>query len=58
MGNPNRSSTLAQYKDGSWRNIGNMNQNRDSHKAITLGSVAMIIGGNSPNNGGVNQESL
>ena len=48
MGVPNRSSTIAEYKDGNWSNIGNMNQNRDSHKAITLGSVTMIIGGNSP----------
>ena len=43
-------STIAEYKNGSWKNVGNLAQARDSHSAITLGSVTMIVGG-APNSG-------
>ena len=38
-------SIIAEYKNGSWKNIGNLAQARDSHGAITSGSVTMILGG-------------
>ena len=37
--------TIAEYKDGRWSNVGNLVQARAGHKAITLGSTVMIVGG-------------
>ena len=45
-----RSSIIAEYKDGSWTNIGNLAQGRHAHGAITSGSITMVVGGQ-PNNG-------
>ena len=42
---PGYLSIIAEYKNGSWKNIGNLAQARDSHGAITSGSVTMIVGG-------------
>ena len=47
---PYRTSTIAQYKDGSWKNIGNLAQARQTHGAITSASVTMVVGG-VPNSG-------
>ena len=44
-GIPEIISTVAEYKNGSWKNIGNLAQARDGHGAITSGSVTMIVGG-------------
>jgi len=44
---PRRISTIAEYKDGNWKNIGNLAQARSGHRAITSGSVIMIVGGKS-----------
>ena len=49
-GSPSYTSTIAEYKDGSWKNVGDLTQSRSSHGAITSGSVTMVIGGN-PNSG-------
>ena len=38
-------STIAEYKDGNWSNIGNMNQGRDNHGSISLRSGIMLVGG-------------
>ena len=38
-------STIAEYKYGSWKNIGNLAQARKFHGAITSGSITMIVGG-------------
>jgi len=46
-GSPSRTSTIAEYKDGNWKNIGNLAQARSGHGAITLGSVTMVAGGQS-----------
>ena len=42
---PSYSSTIAEYKDGSWKNIGNLAQARHGLGAITSGSVTMVVGG-------------
>ena len=45
-------STIAEYKDGIWKNIGNLMQARYGHGAIsdTSGSITMVVGGY-PNRG-------
>ena len=45
-GSPNTISIIAEYRNGSWKNVGNLAQARNSHGAITSGPVTMIIGGN------------
>ena len=47
---PSYTSTIAEYKDGIWKNVGNPAQARSYHGAITPGSVTMVVGG-SPNSG-------
>ena len=44
-GTPYQISIVAEYKDGSWGNIGNLARNRHNHKAIRSGSNIMILGG-------------
>ena len=44
-GSPDYTSTIAEYKDGNWKNVGNLAQARRSHGAITSGSITMIVGG-------------
>ena len=39
------SSTIAEYKDGIWKNIGNLAEARYAHGAITSGSITMVVGG-------------
>ena len=41
------SSVIAEYKNDEWFNIGNLQQARSSHGAITSGSWTMVIGGGS-----------
>ena len=43
-------STIAEYKDGDWRNVGSFAQGRGFHGAITSGSITMVVGGY-PNSG-------
>ena len=50
-GFPYYTSTIAEYKDGSWKNVGNLAQARYGHGAITSGSITMVVGG-IPNGGG------
>ena len=45
-GSPNFSSTIAEYKNGSWKILGNLAQARYGHGAITSGSITMVVGGN------------
>ena len=40
-----RSSTIAQYKNGIWTNVGNLAEIRSHSGVMTLGSTIMIIGG-------------
>ena len=44
-GSPRYISTIAEYKDGNWKNVGNLAQARYGHGAITSGSVTMVVGG-------------
>ena len=46
-GETDKSSVIAEYKNDKWFNIGNLQQARYSHGAITSGSWTMIIGGSS-----------
>ena len=36
---------IAEYKDGNWRNAGNLSESRSNFGAITLGSTVMVFGG-------------
>ena len=38
---------IAEYKNDVWYNVGNLNQSRHAHGAITSGSLTMVIGGTS-----------
>ena len=49
-GSPSYTSTIAEYKDGIWKAVGNLAQARRYHGAITSGSTTMVVGG-SPNSG-------
>ena len=49
-GSPDYTSTIAEYKDGNWKNVGNLAQARRCHGAITSGSITMVVGG-IPNSG-------
>ena len=40
-------SSIVEYKDDKWTVIGNLKQARYGHQAISIGSLVMIIGGNS-----------
>ena len=44
-GSPNSISTIAEYKDGNWNEVGNMAGGRYSHGSITSRSTTMIVGG-------------
>ena len=44
-GSPDYTSTIAEYKDGNWKNVGNLAQARHAHGAITSGSITMVVGG-------------
>ena len=49
-GSPSCTSTIAEYKDGNWKSVGNLAQSRFRHGAITSESTTMVIGG-TPNSG-------
>ena len=38
-------NVVAQFKDGQWRKLKDLNQGRDSHGAITIETQTMIVGG-------------
>ena len=42
-----RTPIIAEYKNDQWTNVGNLNQPRHAHSAITSGSLTMVIGGSS-----------
>ena len=44
-------SVVAEYKDGSWSNIGNLARPRHNFRATKFGSKIMILGGNENNTG-------
>jgi len=46
-GSPYLTSTIAEYKNGNWKNVGNLAQARNGHGAITSGSITMVVGGES-----------
>ncbi len=39
------STTIAEYRDGSWSNVGDLKQNRLMHSSIVMGSKIMTVGG-------------
>ena len=47
VSNGRYSSSIVEYKDGWWTVIGNLKQARYGHEAILIGSLVMIIGGDS-----------
>ena len=49
-GSPAYTSTIAEFKNESWKNVGDLTQSRSSHGAISSGSITMVVGGN-PNSG-------
>ena len=49
-GSPYSTSTIAEYKDGTWQKKGDLAQARYGHGAITSGSTTMVVGGD-PNSG-------
>ena len=49
-GNPPKTSIVAEYKNGNWKNVGNLTKALEGHGAITLGSITMVVGG-FPNTG-------
>ena len=44
-GSLKRISTIAEFKNGNWKKVGDLAQARMSHGAITLGSTIMVVGG-------------
>jgi len=42
---PSHSSTIAEYRNGSWKIVWNLAQARYDHGAITSGSITMVVGG-------------
>ena len=44
-GSQRYTSTIAEYKDGDWKNVCNLAQARHSHGAIMSGLTTMIVGG-------------
>ena len=44
-GSPIRMPTIAQYKDGVWTHIGDLEERRYHAVAISLGSTIMVVGG-------------
>ena len=44
-GSPERTSTIAKYKNDIWTIAGNLKQARNSHEAITVKGRTIIIGG-------------
>ena len=41
-----RSTTIAEYKEGSWKVVGNLAAGRNSHCTTTSGYTTMVAGGN------------
>ena len=37
--------TVAAFSDGKWTKIGDLNQRRDSHNGVVLGTDVIIVGG-------------
>ena len=44
-GSPDRTTAIAEYKDGNWKIAGNLAQARSGHSAITSGYTTMVVGG-------------
>ena len=42
-------STIAQYENGDWKNVGNLAEPRHHHSAISFGSSILIAGGGQQN---------
>ena len=40
-----RTSIVAEYKNGNWKNVGNLTKAKEGHGAITSGSITMVVGG-------------
>ena len=47
MSIPSYGSSIVEYEDDKWTVIGNLKQAIYGHQAISIGSLVMIIGGNS-----------
>ena len=44
-GSPDRTTAIAEYKDGNWKIAGNLAQQRNYHGAITSGYTTMVVAG-------------
>ena len=43
--NSNRLATIAEFKNGQWRRLGDLTQARALHGSISVGQQTMIVGG-------------
>ena len=48
---PTNTPIIAEYKNDEWHNVGNLEQSRNAHGAITSGLSTMVIGGHNPEYG-------
>ena len=39
---------VAEFKNGAWRRLDNLNLGREGHGSITVGGQTMIVGGYAP----------
>ena len=52
IGGSNGSSfytTIAEFKNDRWRNLGDLTQGRYYHGSISIGQKTMLVGGRTPN---------
>ena len=40
------SPTIAEFKNGQWRKLGDLTQGRQVHGSISIGQLTMVVGGN------------
>ena len=40
-----KTTTIARFKDNIWKKVGSLKQARNSHGAITLKGITIIVGG-------------
>ena len=45
IGGPYSLNVIAEFKNGQWRKVKNLNKGRYQHGSITIGSKTMVVGG-------------
>ena len=40
------SPTIAEFKNGQWRKLGDLTQGRQVHGSISIGQLTLVVGGN------------